>query len=166
MGQRADWQRYTDSLANFSVLFPKGEILHKVDTVNAAVGELYYHTFLHNNEGEEGISVYMLSYVTYPESSIHHDSTELLEPFFQNTIEAAEESVYGELAYQDNFEMRGYPGKVWRIHYNKGNAVIHTRAIVAGNAYYTLQTVSSREYALSPEAETFFDSFRFLQSPG
>lgn len=162
--QSNDWQKYKDSSANFSIIFPKGEIQYSTDTVQAPVGDLIYHTYLHNNESEEGISVYMLSYVRYPNASIHHDSTNLLESFFENTIEAAAQSVYGEVVYQNDLEIRGYPGMVWRINYNKGKAVIHTRAFVAGNTYYALQTVAPRAYALSPQAEKFFDAFRFLRS--
>lgn len=164
-GQVPEWQMYKDSSANFSILFPKGKIMERTDTVNAPVGELRYNTYLFNNESEKGISVFMLSMVDYPPESIHHDSTDLLTAFFQNTVEAAAESVFGEIVYQESATVRGYPGMIWRIHYNEGEAVIQTRAFVVNNTYYSLQIVAARAYGLSPEAEKFFDSFRFLRSP-
>ena len=166
IGQIEQWQNYKDSSGNFSILFPKGDILLKTDTIHAPIGVLEYRNYVFNNKEEKGISVYMVSHVAYPEETIHHDSTELLEDFFLETMDAAAESVYGEVVYKESSEINGYPGYVWRIHYNDEKAVIQTRAFVVDNHYYSLQIVTKRAYSLSPEAEKFFNSFRFLRSPG
>ena len=71
--------------------------------------------------------VYMVSYVDYPKYSIHSDSTELVEDFFKTTVETAVESVKGELSYSSDITMNEYPGRLWRVDYNDGKALIKTK---------------------------------------
>lgn len=126
------------------------------------MGSIEYHTVLHHSEEEKGVSVYKMSYCDYPEETIHHDSSDLLQEFFAATVESSVESVDGELAYESSRQILGFPGMVWRINYNKGHAVLHSRACVVNNRYYLIQSAAPRAYALSPEMETFFNSLRWI----
>ena len=84
-----DWSEYKSFDGKFRVLVP-AEMTAKVDSIQTEVGKLAYHTHLYQptdvKTGEN--LIYMVSYVDYPEHSIHSDSTEILDEFFENTIES------------------------------------------------------------------------------
>jgi hypothetical protein len=163
-GQDAlSWQKYKDSVAGLSLLFPTSDLLFHTDTLSTAMGDIEYHTVLHHSEEEKGVSIYKVSYCDYPKETIHHDSVELLQEFFKATVESSVESVDGELVYESSMQILGAPGMVWRINYNKGKAVLHSRAFVIDNRYYLIQSAAPRAYALSPEMETFFNSLRMIE---
>ncbi len=156
------WRSYSSYNGNFSVLSP-GDMIEKVDTVLTAMGELAYHTFFFHNKAQNADNVlYMLSYCDYPEGALHHDSIELLQDFFDVTMDAAAKSVKGELLYSNDIEIHGFPGKRWRIDYLDGDAIIKTKAFVSGHRYYALQTITKKERSLNFSADKFLDSFQFL----
>jgi len=157
------WEEFISYDGGFRVLVP-GPIKQKVDSIETRVGELAYHTFFHQAPGKDSENVlYMISYCDYPEGTLHSDSLELLNEFFQATMEAAASSVRGELIYADDTRLQRYPGKVWRIDYLNGKAVIKTRAYVVQQRYYTVQTIMLRSRSLNRASDKFLDSFRLLK---
>jgi len=161
--QEPAWPETLSYEGRFRVRAP--EVLTEVvDTVAAPVGKLVMHIFYHQPEDAKTAPnlFYQVLYVDYPPEALHADSTALLSDFWQTTIEQAAESVRGEVVYQADREWLGWPGKVWRISYLDDQAVIRSRAIVARNRFYLVQTISLREKALNPDAERFFESFRLL----
>ncbi len=156
--QSSGWSEFLSVDGGFKVLSPVA-LRERADTVPTALGNLVYHSF-HCKEGAG--MVYMVSYCDYPEYSIHEDSVELLKEFFQATMEQAAQSVEGEIVYQEDRLVLGYPGQVWRINSPKSKSVIRTRAFVAGNRYYAVQTVMMKGESLNPSSERFLDSFRLL----
>jgi hypothetical protein len=104
----------------------------------------------------------MITFCDYPPGSIHSDSTELLKDFFDASIDQATSSVHGELAYQNDVTLKGYPGKLWRINYLRGQALIKTRAFMVENRFYTIQTVTVKDMAINAASDRFFDSFIIL----
>lgn len=158
------WQAFRSYEGRFSVLAP-GPLQEKVDSIETAVGKLAYHTFFYQPPASDSTDnlLYMLSYCDYPPFTLDADSTELLAAFFEATIEAAVESVDGELAYSSEQGHLGYPGRIWRIDYLRGQAVIKTRALVVGNRYYALQTATVKGRSLNPATGRFLDSFRLLE---
>ncbi len=158
------WRSFSSYNGNFSVLSP-GEMTEKVDTVLTAMGELAYHIFFFQNKAQNADNVlYMLSYCDYPEGALHHDSTELLQDFFDVTLDAAAKSVKGELLYSNDIKIHGFPGKRWRIDYLNGEAIIKTKAFVRENRYYALQTITKKDRSLNFSADKFLDSFQFLNT--
>lgn len=164
LAAQQSWQETSSYEGRFRVLAP-GPMLQKVDSIETPVGKLAYHVFFQEPEAKDSADnlIYMVSYCDYPAFTLHSDSTELLEEFFETTIESAVESVGGELAYSSERPYREYPGRIWRIDYLEGQAVIKTRALVAGNRYYALQTATLRSRSLNTASERFMDSFRLLE---
>jgi hypothetical protein len=154
------WQTHQDYEGRFTVQVPAA-FRTKVDTIATAVGPLVYHTyFLQAPVDTAENELYMLSYVDYPAGTIHHDSTDLLTEFFAETIETARKTVRGEVRFSTEVQLRGYPGRYWRIDYLNGRAGIRTQAFVVRNRYYTIQTISRRETGINRSTDRYFDSFR------
>lgn len=162
-GDWKNWQEYHSYSGKFSIL-TLGEMTEKVDSIATNIGKLAYHTFFYQPPAADADNVlYMLSYVDYPEGTIHADSTELLTEFFKETIATAASSVKGVLLYTNDWKYNNYPGKVWRIDYLNGKAIIKTKACVIGNRYYALQTVTRKEKSLNFAADRFLDSFKLIE---
>lgn len=161
--QTAPWEWYTSEKGLFTVLSP-GEFIENVEESETAVGTLAYHTYAYQPEVEadEDNFLYMISYCDYPEGTIHSDSTELLKEFFDATVDASVRSVRGELFYASDISMGAYPGKIWRVNYGNNKAAIKTKAYVAGNRYYAIQTVTFREKSLNASIDKFLDSFKII----
>ncbi|MBK6948533.1 MAG: hypothetical protein IPH16_11145 [Haliscomenobacter sp.] len=156
--QSSGWSEFLSVEGGFKVLSPAG-LRERADTIPTPLGNLVYHTF-HCKESAD--IVYMVSYCDYPEYTIHQDSVDMLQEFFKATMEQAAFSVEGEIAYQEDQDVLGYPGKVWRINSPKSKSVIRTRAFVAGSRYYAVQTVMMKGESLNPSSERFLESFRLL----
>lgn len=157
------WRDFKSYDGKFSILVP-GEFTEKVDSIQTDIGQLAYHTFYHQTKESNADNVlYMLSYVDYPEGALHSDSTELLQDFFAETVDAAVKAVKGELLYANDWKYKNYPGKVWRIDYLNGKAVIKTKAFVANNRYYVLQAIAKKEYSMNYSADKFLDSFQLIE---
>ncbi len=156
------WEEFVDLNGRFKISSP-GILEEKLDTVQTDLGPLVYHTFFYQaKEKGSDKQVYMVSYCDYPKGIIFADSLDLADEFFQNTMDAAAESVEGEIRYQSDIQLDGHPGKLWRIDYMDGNAVIKTKAFLVNNRYYAVQTISFYEKNINPSVDRFFDSFRLL----
>lgn len=160
--QESSWEEFKSYEGKFRILTP-GPFREKVDTIETQVGLVAHHTYFYQAPEEQAENLfYMVSYFDYPPAAVHSDSTELLKEFFSATISAAVNSVRGDLIYADDIRLEGYPGKLWRIHYLDGKAVIKTKAFVVGSRYYSVQTIMYRNMSLNPASEKFLDSFRLL----
>ncbi|MDX1943493.1 MAG: hypothetical protein SFU99_23200 [Saprospiraceae bacterium] len=158
-----NWREFNSYDGRFSILSP-GEMKEKIDSIQTPIGILTYHTFFFQANQENADNVlYMLSYCDYPEGSMHSDSTELLQEFFDATLESATASVKGELMYERNAKYKNYPGKIWRIDYLDGKALIKTKAFVIERRYYTIQTITRKDRSLNFSSEKFLDSFKLLE---
>jgi len=157
------WRDFNSYDGRFRILIP-GDMKEKVDSIETAIGILEYHTFFHQTKESNADNVlYMLSYVDYPDGAMHADSTELLQDFFAETIDAAVKAVKGDLIYSNNWKYKDYPGKVWRIDYLDGKALVKTKAFVVGRRYYTLQTIAKKERSVNFSSDKFLDSFQLIE---
>ncbi|MCB0519448.1 MAG: hypothetical protein H6577_18365 [Lewinellaceae bacterium] len=153
---------FTNVEGRFRIIVP-GDLTEKVDSISTAVGKIGYHTFFYQSTEQDADNLfYMVSYCDYPEGIIFADSTGLAEEFFQSTMEEAAHSVKGKVLYSTDIQLENYPGKYWRIDYLDGKAVIKTKAYLAGNRFYTVQTISYQEKNINAAGDRFFDSFRIL----
>lgn len=158
------WEEYKSAPGRFAVQVP-GELTEKINTSETAIGTLELHSFVYEEKDpkkEFDNWVYIVSYCDYPAGSIHSDSTALLADFFEVTTEEAVGNVQGKLTYSAPFSLGVFPGKTWRIDYNKGKAVLKTRIIMANNRLYTLQAACEKSKSMNASFEKFFDSFRIL----
>lgn len=159
----ANWVPFTSVDGKFTVNSP-GAFVEKVNGVETKIGNLEYHTFLHEaNDDTPDNLIYMVSYVDYPEGSIHSDSTDLLKDFFEVTVESSVESVNGELFYSSDIQLGQYPGKLWRVVYKDGEASIRTKAYLVKNRFYSVQTITLKDKSLNPSIDKFMDSFKVLE---
>ena len=141
-----------------------GPVELKVDSINTDIGKLAYYTFIYQPEDQKADNLlYLISYCDYPEYTVHSDSAELVAEFFDATIETAVSSVKGELLYDNELFLKNYPGRIWRIDYLEGRAVIKNRAFVVKNRFYSLRTIALKEKNLNPSSDRFFESFHLLE---
>ncbi|PHI19705.1 hypothetical protein CEQ90_11695 [Lewinellaceae bacterium SD302] len=154
-----DWQLYQDIDGGFEVLIP-AEWAHSVDTVTTEVGDLLYHTYYLNTPAVDTVDnvFYMLSYVEYPEGSLHEDSLELVEELLDASEEEAVTRMKGELRFSTKKEIDFHPGRYWRIDYLDGEASMRTQAFVSENRYYAIQTISRIRSGINDSTQKFFGS--------
>lgn len=158
------WDVFQSFDGKFKILTP-GEMIKKENPIKTDIGELNYITFLHQpTEKNPDNLVYMVSYCDYPKYSIHSDSTELVEDFFKTTVETAVESVKGELSYSSDITLDKFPGRLWRVDYNDGKALIKTKSFLVNNRYYSIQVISLKEKGMNLQIDKFLDSFSLLSS--
>ncbi len=157
------WSEFRSYEGRFRIQAP-GPMQQKTDTISTRLGPTAYHTFFYQTEGGDNL-LYMVSYCDYPEGGMHADSTELIEPFFEATVEAAAFSIDGKVVYSSPMKFFNYPGYIWRIDYLEGQAVVKTRAFIIEQRYYAIQTVTYRGLNLNPHTDRFMDSFRLLTGP-
>ena len=159
------WENFTSVDGLFKVRTP-GEMQHKADTISTKIGKLVYHTYFYQEALAEGADnfIYMVSYVDYPSTAVHSDSTDLIPEFFEATMDQATFSIAGDIIYDNSISVDGYPGHIWRINYNNGQGVIKTKALLANNRYYSIQAVTIKDLALNSTLDRFLDSFQLLHS--
>ena len=157
------WTYFQSLKGDFSIDFPDGPRMDRADTVETAIGQLVYHIFLVQKDQKADNVMYMLSYCDYPEGTIHSDSTELLNDFFEATMDQAAKSVNGELTYFDFTWYNDFPGYLWRIDYLDGKVLIKTKAFLVDRRYYAIQTVTIRPKSLNLSVDRFMDSFRVIE---
>ena len=163
--RQASWEERNDVDGRFKLLAPAA-LTHKIDTVETAVGRQAYHTFFlqaPDKDKAENI-IYALSYVDFPDGTLHHDSTELVREFLTGTEEEAAVAVGGQVIYSSEKHISGFPARQWRIDYPSkgGTASARTLAGVAGNRYYELKVFSLQASGLNKSADRFFDSVRLF----
>ena len=155
----AKWEEVRDYQGRFRVIAP-APFREKRDTITTPLGELVYHTFFIAPESEKAENeVYMISYVDYPEGTLPADSTDLINALLDETQEAAVESVRGEMMFSQDGLQQSFPYRYWRIDYLNGRGSIRTKAIVADDRIYTVQTVTQRAYGINHSTDRFIDSF-------
>jgi hypothetical protein len=156
------WEEMVSTAGGFGIRVP-GFMVEKVDTMKTQLGEMAYHTYFFQSPVKTSDNLfYMVSYCDYPEGSVHADSTELLEEFFDVTAKESAFSITGELVYSNPWDWNGYPGRIWRVDYLQGEAIIKTRAFLVENRYFTMQTIMLKDKSLNASSKQFFDSFYLL----
>ncbi len=160
-----DWLVYKSHEGGFIIESP-GKIKEVINRANTSLGELEYHIFIYRDNSKDPDNLaYMVSYCDYPDGSIHSDSTELAQDFFEATIDQAVESVNGKLAYSSESKYRGYPGMIWRTDYGGDDGgIIRTKAFIKGQRYYSIQTVCSKDKSMNLSSDKFFNAFNLISS--
>lgn len=153
------WKPFLSDNGKFQVLVPM-EMSERIDSVETPIGKLFQHTFL-CKDGTD--LLYIIKYVDYPAHSLSADSLDFLQDFLQATVEEDVSASDGELVFEEDADIFGYPGKIWRINVPATRSVIRSRAFVAGDRFFALRTVASRAKALNPSADRFLGSFRLLR---
>lgn len=160
----SDWTYFTSAEGRFKIFAPSElQNQEQIQAIETSLGTLEYHTFYHQpTKGETKDFIFILSYVDYPDALLLSDSTDLVNEFFSTTIEAASENLNGELKYENPLELSDYPGRIWRIDYNEGEAIMKTKAYVVGNRYYSLQVAVNSDKRFNSHIDLFLNSFELL----
>lgn len=160
------WEEVKSFEGRFRVLSP-GAMQLAVDTMETPVGALTYYTYYYQPPAEEKSAenlMYMVSYCDYPEGSLHADSTELLNEFFETTRESGAFSINGDLIYHSERNLGDAVGQYWRIDYLDGNAVLKTWALVSSRRFYSVQTATVATRSLNRSTDRFFNSFTLIEA--
>ncbi len=156
------WKEFISIDGNFRVMAPEA-LEEKVNEIETAIGTISHFTYFYQDEDEKADNlIYKVSYVDYPEHTIHSDSLDFLEEFFHSTIETSIQSVHGTLRYSDEIEMDDYPGRIWRVDYNKGKATIKTKAYMVGRRFYQVQVIGHSKKSMNTFQDRFFESFYLI----
>ena len=164
--QADTWEEVKSFEGRFRVLSP-GTMQLAVDTMETPVGALTYYTYYYQPPAEEKSAenlMYMVSYCDYPEGSLHADSTELLEEFFETTRESGAFSINGDLIYHSERNLGDATGQYWRIDYLDGNAVLKTWALVNERRFYSVQAATVATRSLNRSTDRFFESFTLTEA--
>lgn len=157
--ESSGWKPFLSDNGKFQVLVPT-EMTEQIDSVETPVGKLFQHTFL----CRDGVDlIYIVNYVDYPAHSLPTDSLDFLKEFLQATVEEDISASTGELVFEEDADIFGFPGKIWRINVSSTRSVIRSRAFISGDRFYALRTIASRAKALNPSADRFLGSFRLLR---
>ena len=158
------WQKFQSTVGKFQIMVP-ADMQCKEQNIHTPIGNLLYTTYYYQSPDKNADNFYYsVSFVDYPENSIHSDSSDLVQDFFANTIEASTQSVDGKLRYADPIKIKRYPGRLWRGDYNDSTTTIKTRAYLVGKRYYQIQVIMPRHKSTNKAQDLFFNSFRILES--
>ena len=141
---------------NCRVIIP-GKFKAYVDTFKTAIGDLINYTYFM----KDTVLSYQLSFVDYPEGTMHSDSAALMQEFFQSTIDESVIKVKGVKKYESEITQFGYAGWFWKINFGT-NKFIKTKAFMAGRRYYTMQVIGKVKYDIDRLTFRYFDSFQFI----
>ena len=156
------WTETKSKQWGFKIEAP-GQLLQRDTENNTVIGSIKSSLFYFQDESDMPDNyIYMVNCFVYPEGGMHSDSTDLLMEFFEASIDEAVNSIGGDLIYQSDYNYEEYPGRIWRIKYNQGTAMLRSVAYLVENHLYIIQTASLQEKAINSSANRFMDSFRLL----
>jgi hypothetical protein len=142
---------------------PGGNMIEKTHEVSTPLGNLLLHEFSLDLESDGQYFAFLFSYVDYPPGSMHQDSTDLLNDFFQIAMEESIFLMKGALMYESFGSWYGYPSYQWRINYKKDQYSIRNLSLLAGSRYYLLRVVSASDIVSGEIAQDFINSLRFKE---
>lgn len=152
------WRYFESPDKSFSIYTPLA-FETKNDSFETALGLIGDQTFFCHHDG----AIYIVSYWDYPEGTFHKDSIDLADEFFSATIESAVESVTGSLLYKENIQIKGFPGRLWRIEFNDQKNGIKSKGFLVKDRFYLIQVISSiNKFASNPFPDRFLSSFKLL----
>ena len=153
------WFKIDKVHQGFSAFFPErpSEATNSMDT---EIGMIEQEIFYLNNE-EGPVYFFQINYIEYPESTIHSDSLELMEEFFEETINTATAEMKGTLVYSSDIEEQGFKGKMYRIDYKADRFTLKAKTFVVRNRYYSVQVIheKGKDYRV---VDRFLDGFRII----
>ena len=156
------WVSYESPAFNFKIDFPKTPV-YKIDTLETDVGNLFLNVAELDCSEEDGYSnlVYMINCTVYPDTLIHSDFTEIVESFFDNTINGAVDNISGEILSQSVVNYSNYPGREVRIAGDEGLTVFITRMYLIKSQFFMMIILTDTGKENNSNIAKFFDSFSF-----
>ena len=156
--QLTDWEYYLAKDQQFSVEVP-GVLNSSLDTIASPIGPIFCDNLVYQEKIDTLAAIYSLSYCTYPVGTLHSDSTELTNLYFDSTVNNMVESIGGELLYESEQKFFGYPGRIWKISYDEGKKWGKFKTLMVKDRLYILQVRAINSVETREHATRFLDSF-------
>ncbi len=159
-------QKYTDMVEGFEIFLPEGTFDTKIDTIETELGEIIYKNYYaakpmpSDTLGENYF--YSLGICSYPEQFDVSD-TATVNLIIDQSIKELTFNMNGKLFYQAQDDYYDNFGKIFRIVYNKGNAILKGKIFLIEKKLYVLQVATIRKYSLNRKMDSFLDSFKILE---
>ena len=160
MGQQS-WISFSPVKGGFSVEVPDS-MQYSSQELKVPIGTILYHTYFFKDDREADNNLYQVQYFDYPEGTVNSDSTELVDLVLSENIRSAENSVKGELLYQHKETLSGYPGVLFKISFEDGDAAIKSKMFIRESRFYSISVAGARDKSLNQAVERFLDSFIFV----
>lgn len=158
LGQET-WINFVPDENLFEIQVP-GKMDWGIKHVLTSLGEMKTTTYLYKGSEDNPDPVYIINFTPYPPHSLDKDSIELIEMFFQTSLESIVGSLGGDLIYLADISNVYTPQKLYKIHYNNGLAAVKGKMIIENDIFYSIQVFSSFQKSQIPEIDKFLDSFR------
>ena len=153
-----DWVKFeADEVLTFSIDAP-GEMEESSKSIKTAIGDLKALTYAYQGGEDDANYLYLINLVQYPEGTFPKDSVDLVDEYLNSAILTSTEKVNGELVY--SAELDYDTGKLFRIKYNDGNAVVKGKAFIKSDVFISLQVFTVKGQSLNREMDYFLDSFK------
>lgn len=155
-----EWLPYRSPEGGFKIM-TKGIFKEVVTHAKTGIGDISIHSLVYPKEPKAGETIFTITFYDFPVNTMHSDSTEVIDTFLNQSIQAAAESMGGAIIYENDIAVHSFKGKQWRINYAENTMYIKSQAFLAENRYYLLSVVSGADES-SLSSNHFFNSFRLL----
>jgi hypothetical protein len=104
--------------------------------------------------------VYMILESSYPDSTIHSDKTEMLDDFFNASINGVVQNVKGRLIKVTKGLTGKFPNRTVEVDYQNGLAIIRITMILRESKLMMIQTITNTKNYPNADIILFVNSFR------
>jgi len=157
-----NWTIFTSENGRFSVLSP-AELTLNLQTIPSALGEVKWHTYSYQAvDTSELVFLYSITYYEYPDQLMPSDSTEMIDQFFTETLDAISERIDGEILYSQNELVNTYPARITRMQYQDGAYSLKSKLILAKHRFYMVEVFSTSDQGIDYKINKFMNSFKLL----
>lgn len=158
---QSDWIKFENQDSGFSILVPT-TMLHTYKEIPTEIGEIIFNTFQCKPAEEDRNALYIVHHYEYPDSLLTTDTSGLALELLEATVEESMITLNGTLDYRRSLNYEGHTGILYRIKYNKGNAVVKSKAFIIGDDVYVLQVYATIDNSINNLMDYFLDSFQHL----
>lgn len=159
--QDIEWQIFAAESEEFTIYTPC-ELSHKSKDLITDFGNMQIHTYFCQSEKMDPNELYMVTYTDYPAGSFPSDSTELIQFFYDQSLEQIAGQLGGELYYSSEKDVNGIKGIISRITYNNEQAACKVFVSLLEDRFYAIQVFSKIDVSLNKEMDQFIESFRLV----
>jgi hypothetical protein len=155
-----NWEKILPEGGNCTILMPAKPEQTKREINHPTYGKLTMNmSILKPKDSTDLNLLYALSYSDYPVGTIHSDSTNILENFFNASRDGAIANVQGKFLSETILNLSKYPGRELRIDFKNGLALIRSRNYLVKNRLYTIQIITLTKDNFNISINKFLDSF-------
>jgi len=145
---------------DYKIIFPN-QFSKSTKVIASSLGELLMTIVSYEPSSSVNDSnyVYMIMESSYPDSTVHSNKTEMLNDFFNASINGAVKNVNGKLMEVTNAFTGKYPSRLITIDYQNGLAIINMKMILVNNNMIMIQTITSPKKFPNSKSLNFLNSF-------